>query len=74
VADLLAALLPAPVAVNATPVIDDSSGAAAHRPRARLTALAAAVGWSPWHLSRIFHQVTDPRSASTADGCACAPC
>jgi len=57
VADLIAALLPASSAA-AHPAIDDVRALLHLDPSRDLGALAAAVGWSPWYLSRTFHRVT----------------
>ncbi|HEX5200957.1 MAG TPA: AraC family transcriptional regulator [Actinoplanes sp.] len=57
VAELIGALLPAPDGVSA-PAIDDVRALLHTDPTLDLTALAAAVGWSPWHLSRVFHRAT----------------
>ena len=57
-AALLAALLPAQPAARATPAIDDVRALLHTDPALDLSGLAAAVGWSPWHLSRVFHRVT----------------
>jgi AraC-like DNA-binding protein len=58
-ADLIAALLPAPRELPPPPPLIDDVRALLHTdPDRDLTALAAAVGWSPWHLSRTFHRAT----------------
>ncbi len=58
-ADLIAALLPAPRRLAPPPAPIDDVRALLHIDPARdLTGLAAAVGWSPWHLSRMFHRAT----------------
>lgn len=57
VAELLAALLPEPDPGPA-PAVDDVRALLHTDPGLDLSALAAAVGWSPWHLSRVFHRVT----------------
>ncbi len=41
--------------------VDDVRELLHTRPGRDLAALAAAVGWSPWHLSRVFHQETGMR-------------
>jgi AraC-like DNA-binding protein len=56
VADLIAALLPAPVLRDPSPAVDEVRALLHADPAADLTALASAVGWSPWHLSRVFHR------------------
>jgi len=54
-ADLIASLLPAP---PPHPSTDDVRALLHADPSCDLTTLAAAVGWSPWHLSRVFHRST----------------
>jgi AraC-like DNA-binding protein len=54
-ADLIASLLPAPAPHPAT---DDVRALLHADPSCDLTTLAAVVGWSPWHLSRVFHRST----------------
>jgi AraC-like DNA-binding protein len=65
VADLIVALLPAPLIStrlpapgfrDPSPAIDEVRALLHADPAADLTTLASAVGWSPWHLSRIFHR------------------
>jgi AraC-like DNA-binding protein len=58
VAELLAALLPEPDSGPAAPAVDDVRALLHTDPGLDLSALAATVGWSPWHLSRVFHRVT----------------
>ncbi|MFI1989759.1 helix-turn-helix domain-containing protein [Actinoplanes sp. NPDC020271] len=58
-AELLAALLPRSRALRrAHPVVESVRELLHTDPSADLSALAASAGWSPWHLSRSFHQVT----------------
>jgi AraC-like DNA-binding protein len=56
-ADLIGALLPPPRAAPRR-AVDEVRAALNADPQARLEALAALVGWSPWHLSRTFRRVT----------------
>ncbi|BCY06146.1 hypothetical protein L3i22_012340 [Actinoplanes sp. L3-i22] len=59
VGELLAALLPASrVARAAHPVVEGVRELLHTDPALDLTALAESAGWSPWHLSRSFRQVT----------------
>jgi AraC-like DNA-binding protein len=59
VGELLAALLPATaVTRSAHPVVEGVRELLHTDPALGLTALAASAGWSPWHLSRSFRQVT----------------
>ena len=57
VADLIAALLPGAPPM-AHPAVDDVRALLHIDPASDLATLAAAVGWSPWYLSRVFHRVT----------------
>lgn len=58
-AELLSALLPASRATRwAHPVVEGVRELLHTDPALGLTELAASAGWSPWHLSRAFHQVT----------------
>jgi AraC-like DNA-binding protein len=57
IADLIAELLPAR-SVEAHPLIDEVRALLHLNPSLDLGGLASAVGWSPWHLSRIFHRTT----------------
>ena len=56
-ADLIAELLPVPAVVE-SPMIDEVRVLLHTDPGRDLTALSTAVGWSPWHLSRVFRRVT----------------
>ncbi|WP_436522805.1 helix-turn-helix domain-containing protein [Actinoplanes sp. HUAS TT8] len=57
--ELLAALLPAPHTTRpAHPVVEEVRELLHLDPTLDLTALAGVVSWSPWHLSRAFHQAT----------------
>ncbi|GIM90728.1 helix-turn-helix domain-containing protein [Paractinoplanes toevensis] len=58
-ADLIAALLPTDSGPAALPAAIDDVRARLHAdPAGDLAGLAAAVGWSPWHLSRMFRRAT----------------
>ncbi|HET6529655.1 MAG TPA: helix-turn-helix domain-containing protein [Actinoplanes sp.] len=56
--DVLAALLPATAPPRSSARIDDVRAALHADPGRTLADLATVAGWSPWHLSRAFHQVT----------------
>jgi AraC-like DNA-binding protein len=56
-ADLIAELLPFS-SDEAHPLIDEVRALLHSDPSLDLGALAAAVGWSPWYLSRVFHRAT----------------
>ncbi|MEU4560414.1 AraC family transcriptional regulator [Actinoplanes sp. NPDC023936] len=56
VAELVGSLLPVPALPH--PVVEDVRELVHADPALDLTALAAAVGWSPWHLSRAFRLAT----------------
>jgi AraC-like DNA-binding protein len=59
VAELMDALLPPdPVRRPASDTIDDVRALLHIEPGRDLPSLAAAVGWSPWYLSRVFRRVT----------------
>jgi AraC-like DNA-binding protein len=58
-AELIAALLPGEIHCSRS--VDDVRELLHTEPGRDLTALAAAVGWSPWHLSRVFHRATGIR-------------
>jgi AraC-like DNA-binding protein len=58
-AELLGALLPGES--GASRGVEDVRELLHTEPGRDLTALAAAVGWSPWHLSRVFHRATGIR-------------
>jgi AraC-like DNA-binding protein len=57
-AALIAALLPPSAAAPRPAAIDDVRVRLHADPATDLTTLAAAVGWSPWHLSRMFRRAT----------------
>jgi AraC-like DNA-binding protein len=56
--DVLVALLPATAPPRSSARIDDVRAALHADPARTLADLATVAGWSPWHLSRAFHQVT----------------